>query len=79
MSMEGNMSAAKRSSAHPGFAVVRHTLSDDEVYAVTAFILGEAEIIGQDDVMDAETLPQVQMPNRDGFVPDPRPDVFNYD
>ena len=55
------------------------SLSDDEVYALTAFILGEAEIIGRDDVMNAETLPQVQMPNRDGFVPDPRPDVFNYD
>jgi hypothetical protein len=29
--------------------------------------------------MNAETLPQVQMPNRDGFVPDPRPDVHNYE
>jgi S-disulfanyl-L-cysteine oxidoreductase SoxD len=46
---------------------------------VTAFMLGEAEIIGRDDAMNAETLPQVQMPNRDGFVSDPRPDVFNYD
>jgi S-disulfanyl-L-cysteine oxidoreductase SoxD len=55
------------------------SLSDDEVYAVTAFILGEAEIIGQDDVMSAETLPQVQMPNRDGFVADPRPEVFSHD
>jgi S-disulfanyl-L-cysteine oxidoreductase SoxD len=26
-------------------------------------------------VIDAETLPKIQMPNRDGFVPDPRPDV----
>jgi mono/diheme cytochrome c family protein len=55
------------------------SLSDREVYAVTAFILGEAGIIGRDDAMNAETLPQVQMPNRDGFVPDPRPDVFDYD
>jgi mono/diheme cytochrome c family protein len=55
------------------------SLTDDEVYAVTAFILGEAEIIGEDAVMTAETLPQVQMPNRDGFVADPRPDVFEYD
>ena len=55
------------------------SLSDDEVYAVTAFILGEAEVISRDDVMNAETLPQVQMPNRHGFVPDPRPDVFNFD
>jgi S-disulfanyl-L-cysteine oxidoreductase SoxD len=55
------------------------SLNDDEVYAVTAFILGEVGIIGRDDAMNAETLPQVQMPNRDGFVPDPRPDVFDYD
>jgi S-disulfanyl-L-cysteine oxidoreductase SoxD len=27
-------------------------------------------------VIDAETLPKVQMPNRDGFIPDPRPEVF---
>ena len=53
------------------------SLSDDEVYAATAFILGEAQIIGQDEVMNAETLPQVRMPNRDGFVPDPRPDVLD--
>jgi cytochrome c len=55
------------------------SLSDDEVYAVTAFILGETDIIGRDDVVNAETLPQVQMPNRDGFVSDPRPDVHNYE
>jgi cytochrome c len=55
------------------------SLSDDEVYAVTAFILGEAGIIGRDEVINAETLPQVQMPNRDGFVPDPRPDVRDFD
>ena len=54
------------------------SLSDDEVYAVTAYILGEANLIGKDEVMNASTLPKVQMPNRDGFVPDPRPDVHNY-
>jgi hypothetical protein len=27
-------------------------------------------------VLDAETLPRVQMPNRDGFIPDPRPELF---
>ena len=32
-------------------------------------------IIGEQEVMDAQTLPLVKMPNRDGFVPDPRPDV----
>jgi cytochrome c len=55
------------------------SLSDDEVYAVSAFILAEAGIIGQDQVIDATTLPEVLMPNRDGFVPDPRPDVHNYE
>jgi cytochrome c len=46
---------------------------------VSAFILAEAGIIGQDQVIDATTLPEVLMPNRDGFVPDPRPDVYNYE
>jgi len=44
------------------------SLSDDEVYAVCAYILQLNGIIGEADAMDAETLPQVQMPNRDGFV-----------
>jgi mono/diheme cytochrome c family protein len=55
------------------------SLSDDQVYALTAFILAEAKVIGKDQAMDAHTLPKVEMPNRDGFVPDPRPDVFNYE
>lgn len=55
------------------------SLSDDEVYAVSAFILAEAGIIGRDQLIDATTLPEVLMPNRDGFVPDPRPDVHNYE
>ncbi len=55
------------------------SLSNDEVYAVTAFILGESKIIGKSDVMNAKTLPKVRMPNRNGFISDPRPDVFNYE
>jgi mono/diheme cytochrome c family protein len=43
------------------------SLSDDEVYAVSAYILQLNGIIGQGDAMDAQTLPQVRMPNRDGF------------
>lgn len=50
-------------------------LQADEVYAVSAFILNLNGIIGEDQVMDAKTLPKVQMPNRDGFIPDARPDV----
>ena len=44
------------------------TLTDNEVYALTAYILALNKIIGPDDVMDAETLPKVRMPNRDGFI-----------
>lgn len=55
------------------------SLTDDQIYAVSAYILAEGDIIGKDEVMNAETLPAVVMPNHDGFIPDPRPDVFNFD
>jgi cytochrome c len=45
------------------------TLSDDEVYALTAYILAMNKLIGEGDVMNAQTLPKVRMPNRDGFIP----------
>jgi S-disulfanyl-L-cysteine oxidoreductase SoxD len=51
------------------------SLTDDEVYALTAWLLFRNQIITADQVIDAETLPHVRMPNRNGFVPDPRPDV----
>jgi cytochrome c len=44
------------------------SLKDEEVYAVTAYILNLNGIIGEDDVMNAQTLPKVKMPNRDGFI-----------
>lgn len=44
------------------------TLTNDEVYALTAYILALNKIIAEKDVMDAKTLPQVKMPNRDGFI-----------
>jgi cytochrome c len=44
------------------------SLSDDEVYATTAYVLFLNGIIKQDEVMNAQTLPQVNMPNRDGFI-----------
>ena len=44
------------------------SLSDDEVYALTAYILAENKLIGANDVMDAQTLPKVKMPNRDNFI-----------
>lgn len=43
------------------------SLSNDEVYAVTAYLLHLNGIIGAGDVMDAKALPAVKMPNRDGF------------
>ena len=45
------------------------SLSDDEVYAVCAYILQLNGIIGEGTAMNAQTLAKVQMPNRDGFVP----------
>ncbi len=50
-------------------------LKPSEVYAVAAYILNLNGIIGNADVMDAKSLPKVKMPNRDGFIADPRPDV----
>ena len=44
------------------------SLTSDEVYALTAYILSLNRIIGENDVMNAQTLPKVRMPNRDGFI-----------
>ena len=44
------------------------SLPDNEVYALTAYILSLNKLIGENDVMDAKTLPQVKMPNRDNFT-----------
>jgi mono/diheme cytochrome c family protein len=44
------------------------SLADEEVYALAAYILAANGIIGEDDMMDAGTLPKVRMPNREGFV-----------
>jgi cytochrome c len=44
------------------------SLTNDEVYAVTAYLLFLNGIIAENAVMNAQTLPQVRMPNRDGFV-----------
>jgi cytochrome c len=45
------------------------TLSANEVYALTAFLLYKNDVIKEDEVMDAQSLPKVKMPNRDGFAP----------
>jgi S-disulfanyl-L-cysteine oxidoreductase SoxD len=44
------------------------SLKPDEVYAITAFLLYKNGVIPEDQVLDAKTLPEVKMPNRDGYV-----------
>ena len=44
------------------------TLNDDEVYALVAYILAGNKLIDANAVMDAKSLPQVKMPNRDNFI-----------
>jgi S-disulfanyl-L-cysteine oxidoreductase SoxD len=51
------------------------SLKDNDVYAVTAWLLHANGIIRESAVMDRQSLPAVRMPNRNGFVADPRPDV----
>jgi cytochrome c len=51
------------------------SLSAEDTYAVTAFLLNRNKIIEAGEVMNKESLPKVRMPNQDGFVPDARPDV----
>ena len=48
------------------------SLTADELYAVSAYILNLNGIVGLNDVIDAQSLPNVKMPNRDGFIPFPR-------
>ena len=48
------------------------SLTDDEVYAVSAYILSLNGIVAADAVLDAQSLPKVKMPNRDGFILFPR-------
>ena len=52
------------------------SLTADEVYSVSAYILAEANVVDKTTVLDAQSLPRVQMPNREGFIPDPRPELF---
>lgn len=53
------------------------SLTDDDYYAITAYLLHLNELIGEDEVMDRESLARVEMPNRDGFVLEARPDTAN--
>ena len=50
------------------------TLKPDEVYAITAFLLYKNSVIKEDAVLNQQTLPQVVMPNRNGYaIPDWKP------
>ncbi len=51
------------------------TLKSDEVYAITAFVLHLNGIVAAGQGLDEKSLPQVKMPNRDGFIPAVHPDV----
>lgn len=51
------------------------TLTDDETYAVTAYLLYMNDVIGEEFVVDAETIGTIEMPNQAKFVDDPRPDA----
>jgi S-disulfanyl-L-cysteine oxidoreductase SoxD len=53
------------------------SLGNDEVYAVSAYILNLNGLLPADATLDAKTLAAIKMPNRAMFVDDPRPDVKN--
>src|SRR6478609_6587184 len=53
------------------------SLTNDDVYAVSAYILNLNGLLPSDATLDARTLAAIRMPNRDGFVGDSRPDVKN--
>lgn len=52
------------------------TLTDQEVYAVSLYILYLYDLVELDDVHDQDGFAKIKMPNKDGFlIPDPRPDT----
>jgi len=53
------------------------SLSDDEVYAITAYVLNLNDIVDDDFVLTQDNLASIEMPNKDGFFFDDRPDTHN--
>ena len=51
------------------------SLSNDEVYALTAYIYALNDLVAEDAVLDAASLAAIEMPNKDGFIVDDRPDA----
>ena len=59
------------------------SLKPDEVYALTAFLLFRSDVIKEDDVLDAQSLPKIKMPNAGGYTEHPEwkhntPRLVNY-
>jgi len=54
------------------------SLSNEDVYALSAYVLSLNGIVPTNAVLDATSLAAIRMPNRDGFISDPRPDVHNH-
>jgi cytochrome c len=48
----------------------------DHIDTTARFLEAAPKIIDKTTVLDAQTLPRVEMPNRDGFISDPRPEIF---
>ena len=69
---------------HRGMPLGREgSLTADEVYSLTAFLLFKSDVIKEDDVLDAQSLPKVLMPNHDGYTEHPEwkhntPRLANY-
>lgn len=51
------------------------SLSANEVYALTAFVLFRNNVVQESQILDAKSLPKVQMPNRNGFIPQRLEDI----
>ena len=54
-----------------------HSLSADQTYALTAYLFYLNDLVESDFVLSAANLPGIELPNRDGFFLDPRPDSTN--
>jgi len=64
--LDGDVAAHNGASVADGNA--SNTLTADEVYALCAYILALSKIIGENDTINAETLPKVKMPNAGNFI-----------
>lgn len=54
------------------------SLSPDEVYSLTAFLLYRNGVVKEDDLIDAKSLPKIEMPNRNNFVPENLSDIWEH-